>query len=62
MIIFKLKVVHLINGFYEKTFEQDILDKEFDDTTDGELAMKIIFTVKCQSELACSGFKSDIAI
>ena len=29
---------NLINGFYEKTFEQNILDKEFDDTTDGELA------------------------
>ena len=34
---------NLINGFYEKTFEQDILDKEFDDTTDGKLARKIIY-------------------
>ena len=41
---------NLINGFYEKTFEQNILDKEFDDTTDGKLAKKIIFTAPCHSE------------
>ena len=27
---------NLVNGFYEKTFEENILDKEFDDATDGE--------------------------
>ena len=45
---------NLANGFFEKTFEQNILDKEFDDITDGKLAMKIIYTVKCQSAPACS--------
>ena len=31
---------NLVNGFYERTFEQDILDQEFDDTTDGRFNKK----------------------